>query len=152
MSSEKWTAQPTGIPARGDKALFVDVTDADTNKTTELETFSRIQSATNPYSNLITYAVSDLVEFNDTIFQNTTAVTVAEEFDPEKWLEVNGSSSVVHVRNTIDLPDAAIAAFTSVINNGSGDARFEFTVKVFLSIYHRGSIFVFHEICILVFH
>ena len=130
MSSEPWDVQPTALPVRGDKALFVDTSDSNNTRLTinGLEDFSRLQSAANPYSNLLIYKVGDVVEFNTTIFRNTTAVTVAEEFDPAKWTEVNGAPSVVHVRNIADLPDALTASFTSVADNGSGDTRFVFTV------------------------
>lgn len=121
MSSEPWDVQPTALPVRGDKALFVDTSDSNNTRLTVngLEDFSRIQNAAHLYSNLITYKLDDFVEFNNTIFQNITAVTVAEEFDPVKWREVNGASSVVHVRAISDLPDKKVESFDSFADAGT---------------------------------
>ena len=44
---------------------------------------------TNLYDNTATYNVGDTVIYNNTYYENITQITVPEDFDPNKWNEIN---------------------------------------------------------------
>ena len=44
---------------------------------------------TDTYSASATYAINDIVIHNNKLYKCTTAITVAEEFNPAKWLQVS---------------------------------------------------------------
>ena len=79
------------------------------------------------YSASSTYILDELVDFNGTFYKNITPITIPEVFDSAKWVEVGGTNSVVNVRNVLDFPDAKLASFASVEDNGGGFAQFVFS-------------------------
>ena len=47
------------------------------------------EQITNLYDNTATYNVGDTVIYNNTYYENITQITVPEDFDPNKWNEIN---------------------------------------------------------------
>ena len=54
-----------------------------------------------PYSNLSTYAVNDLAIYNNTLYRCVTAVTTAESFDPNKWVNTSLSDEITTNTNSL---------------------------------------------------
>lgn len=47
------------------------------------------EQITNLYDNTATYNVGDTIIYNNTYYENITQITVPEDFDPDKWNEIN---------------------------------------------------------------
>lgn len=119
-------------PGTGSKTSVVHASDTATtgviSKGHRESEIARTQSAVKIYDATDNdYKIGDFVLFNDTLYRNTTAITVAEAFDPLKWFAVDGTLNVVNVRSAADFPDAKTATITSVSDNGSNQPRFFFT-------------------------
>lgn len=129
MANIKFVDQQAGDPVRGfAEMVFVDNNDSDFNKRTDVENFSRLQSAANPFSVTVNYKIGDIVVFNDTLYRAKATVS-GGDFDITQWMEINSAESITNVRNAVDLPDARTVMFTGASGqNGDADTRFIFSI------------------------
>ena len=63
--------------------------------TVDLSGYVQKTSIASIYSNSSTYAVGDVIFYNDTLYVCNTAITTAEDFDSTKWTEISVSSGFV---------------------------------------------------------
>lgn len=63
------------------------------------------EQITNLYDNTATYNVGDTVIYNNTYYENITQITVPEDFDPNKWNEINLEERLVEKVDNTEFAD-----------------------------------------------